>query len=228
MCRRSFCAHRVGRFLLPLIANHDREQFEVFCYADVRVPDLLTARLQSHAGNWRDILGSSTRKWPDAARRWDRCPGRSDAAHEQQPAAALRPKAAVQVSYLAYCSTTGLDTMDYRFTDPHLDSVEWQGGCYSEKSAPLPRTYWCYQPHIDCPDVAPLPARDGRITFGCLNNFCKVSPGTLDTWRKLLAEIPQSRCCYTRIREAIGNMFWTFSHSHALNPTGSNLSGAGP
>ncbi|HZK81344.1 MAG TPA: hypothetical protein VFC46_09765, partial [Humisphaera sp.] len=71
---------------------------------------------------------------------------------------------------------------------------EWGNGCYSERSIRLPRTYWCYQPHIDCPEVAPLPAlSDSRITFGCLNNFCKTSPTTLETWGKLLAEVPQSR-----------------------------------
>jgi predicted O-linked N-acetylglucosamine transferase (SPINDLY family) len=33
----------------------------------------------------------------------------------------------------------------------------------------------------------------GKITFGCLNNFSKVSPGTLESWAKLLNSLGDSR-----------------------------------
>src|ERR1019366_500696 len=39
--------HPVGRFLLPLLAHHDRTQVEVFAYAQVPAPDALTQRLRS-------------------------------------------------------------------------------------------------------------------------------------------------------------------------------------
>jgi protein O-GlcNAc transferase len=44
----------VGRFMLPLIANHDRGQFEISCYSDVRNPDALTEKLRSYSDTWRD------------------------------------------------------------------------------------------------------------------------------------------------------------------------------
>ena len=31
----NFCDHVVGRNLLPLFREHDRRQFEIFCYADL-------------------------------------------------------------------------------------------------------------------------------------------------------------------------------------------------
>ena len=42
---------------MPLMANHDRDQFEVTCYADVASPDAVTARLRAHADQWRDTAG---------------------------------------------------------------------------------------------------------------------------------------------------------------------------
>jgi len=104
-----------------------------------------------------------------------------------------RKPAPVQVTYLAYCSTTGLDTMDYRLTDPHLDPPGMNDACYSEESIRLPETYWCYSAHEPTPQIGPLPALNaGEVTFGCLNNFCKVSPDTLDLWIQLLRVTPKS------------------------------------
>ena len=49
----------MGRFLLPLMARHDHERFEIFAYAQVAVPDALTRQFQSHADHWRSLAGLS-------------------------------------------------------------------------------------------------------------------------------------------------------------------------
>ena len=99
----------------------------------------------------------------------------------------------MQLTYLGYCSTTGLSAMDYRISDPYLDPPGREGD-YVEKTVRLPRTYWCYQPGGQTPEVAPLPVRSaGFVTFGCLNNFAKVSTRAIDLWGRLLSEVPDSR-----------------------------------
>ena len=58
----------------------------------------------------------------------------------------------------------------------------------------LPQTFWCYDPLIPEEPVTSLPAlQNGHITFGCLNNFCKVSDETLQMWRAVLKEISNAR-----------------------------------
>ena len=105
-----------------------------------------------------------------------------------------RKPAPVQVTYLAYCGTTGLSTMDYRLTDPYLDPPGQDESCYSEQSVRLPDTYWCYQPLIETSSIGTLPAlQHGHVTFGALNNFCKVTPSVLAAWRRLLQEVPGAR-----------------------------------
>ena len=54
-----FREHVVGRNLLPLIREHDREKFEIFCYANVLKADALTEQLRAMAKGWRDIVGVS-------------------------------------------------------------------------------------------------------------------------------------------------------------------------
>jgi predicted O-linked N-acetylglucosamine transferase (SPINDLY family) len=104
-----------------------------------------------------------------------------------------RKPAPVQVTYLAYCSTTGLETIDYRISDPHLDPVEIDDReLYSETTVRLPASYWCYAPPADAPEVPPRHGRDAEITFGCLNNFAKVSRLPLETWLRILQQVPGS------------------------------------
>ena len=64
---------------------------------------------------------------------------------------------------------------------------------YSEKSIRL-RSYWCYEGPAAFHPVGPLPAgARGQITFGCLNNFSKVTRLTLAAWRRILHAVPSSR-----------------------------------
>jgi predicted O-linked N-acetylglucosamine transferase (SPINDLY family) len=107
---------------------------------------------------------------------------------------ARRP-APVQFTWLGYPGTTGVSAIDYRLTDPYLDPPGETDGDYSERSVRLRRTYWCYDPLTDDPPVVnELPAlAGGPITFGCLNNFCKVKAGTLDLWAGVLRAVPDSR-----------------------------------
>jgi len=113
-----------------------------------------------------------------------------------------RKPAPVQVTYLAYAGTTGLETMDYRLTDQYMDPPSTSSGqapdadesAYSEKSVRL-KSYWCYQPRAEAPEVGQLPAlaRAGTVTFACLNNYAKVSPKVLGVWCQVLRRVPSSR-----------------------------------
>jgi protein O-GlcNAc transferase len=106
---------------------------------------------------------------------------------------ARRP-APVQVTYLAYIGTTGLDAIQYRLTDQYLDPPGQNDAFYSEQSVYLPETYWCYQPITAAPVVDTLPIlQTGHVTFGCLNVFCKVTAPTLEAWSLLLEAMPESR-----------------------------------
>ena len=196
-----FTANPVGRFLVPFLSNHDHARFEIFCYSDTRRPDVTTERLRACADTWRSMVGLSDEHLA-ATIREDRIDILIDltlhAADNRLPVFARKP-APIQVSYLAYCSTTGLETMDYRFSDPffdpHLSENPGSGNdpIYSERTIRLPRTYWCYGPPEQAGPVGPAPAASiGHVTFGCLNNFSKVNPAVLATWARLMRAVEGS------------------------------------
>jgi len=102
--------------------------------------------------------------------------------------------APVQVTYLGYCGSTGMDAMDYRLSDPYLDPSDSDLPFYSEQTIRLPETYWCYGVAGPAPEPSPPPlAATGYVTFGCLNSFAKVSPPALDLWAEILRGVPRSR-----------------------------------
>jgi len=189
------CNHCQSFFTTPLLSHHHHEQFEVFCYASVERPDQLTQRLRGYADVWRDCLGQSD---ADVARmiRQDQIDILVDLTMHMangRPLVFARKPAPVQVAWLAYPGTTGMTAMDYRLTDPYLDPPDADGD-YVEKSIRLPDTFWCYDPLTDQPPVGALPALSvGHVTFGCLNNFCKVNAGTLELWSQVLSAVPGSR-----------------------------------
>ena len=83
--------------------------------------------------------------------------------------------------------------MDYRLSDPYMDPPGIDESIYSEKTIRLPETYWCYDPIIDIPGNGYLPTLTERpITFGSLNNFCKISESTLSAWGEILRNVPKS------------------------------------
>ena len=188
--------HVVGSNLLPLLRQHDHQQFEIFCYASVERPDALTQRLQQFTDQWRDVAGNSDKDICDLVRldKIDILVDLTLHMADNRLTVFARKPAPVQVSYLGYCGGTGLDTIDYRISDVHMDPEESDPNSYSEKTVRLAHSYWCYQPPDPAPKRADPPClANGTVTFGCMNNYAKVSAPVLEVWAKILNALPGSR-----------------------------------
>ena len=190
-----FRDHCQSMFTLPLLSHHDRARFEIFCYSNLGNPDALTERIRGHCDHWCDISILSD----DAAAgqiRQDRIDILIDLAMHMERNRILifaRRPAPVQATWLAYPGTTGLSAMDWRISDPHLDPGD-DDAFYTEKTVRLPHSFWCYDPLTSDPEPSPPPALDsGTVTFGCLNNFTKVTDRTLELWSAVLRAVPGSR-----------------------------------
>ncbi len=191
-----FREHVVGFNLLPLFREHDHHQFEVFCYAHVRRPDLTTSLFQNYADNWRNVVGITDESLAQIIRE-DRIDILVDLTLHMALNRLLvfaRKPAPVQVTFAGYPGTTGLTAIDYRLTDLYLDPPEFNDHNYSEKSVRLPDTFWCYDSITNGPAVNRLPAHEkGYITFGNLNNFIKINASVLELWAQVLKAVDRSQ-----------------------------------
>jgi protein O-GlcNAc transferase len=195
-----FRDHVVGRNVLPLLRLRDRRRFQIFCYTSVPRPDAITLQFRELADEWRDIQVLDDESAAELVRR-DGIDVLVDLSLHT-PGSQLRmmahKPAPLQVTFAAYPGGTGLDTIDWRLTDPYLDPPGETDADYVEKSFRLPDSFWCYDTQaMECrvdEEPALLPAlANGVITFGCLNNFCKVNNIVLDLWGRAMAAVPSSR-----------------------------------
>jgi predicted O-linked N-acetylglucosamine transferase (SPINDLY family)/GT2 family glycosyltransferase len=195
-----FRNHAVAFFLGPVLAAHDPESFEVFCYAEVLAPDAVTGWLRARSRHWRTTVGLSDDELARQIRN-DRIDLLVDlgghTAGSRLRALAARP-APVQVSWLGYPGTTGMAAIDYRLSDPVADPPGSEQD-YTERLIRLPGCFCCYQPAARQPRDSALPEeRQGVVTFGSLNKLDKLNDAVVRLWCAVLAEVPGSRLLLVR------------------------------
>jgi protein O-GlcNAc transferase len=191
-----FLDHAIARFALPLLEHHDRERFEILCYSGVVRPNSMTERFRALAGEWRNTVGVSDARLAETIRE-DGVDILVDltmhAARNRLPVFARHP-APVQVSWLAYPGSTGLDSINYRLTDACMDPPGERPAWSAEEPVRLPDCWCCYQPPGEYPEIGLLPALSTEVvTFGSLNNFAKVHEGVLACWARVLAAVEGSK-----------------------------------
>jgi predicted O-linked N-acetylglucosamine transferase (SPINDLY family) len=191
-----FRHHVIARCMLPVFRDFDRSQFENFCYYNYAQTDAMTYAVRTAVDHWRDIFPLNDEEAAELIR-GDQIDVLVDLTlHSGMNCLTVfaRKPAPVQVCYLGYCGSTGLETMDFRISHPHLDPPDVDLGFYSEKTVRLSSSYFCYRPENNTPAVSALPAlAKGFVTFACLNNAAKASEQTVDLWGRILKAVPTSR-----------------------------------
>lgn len=190
-----FRRHAVGRFIEPVLRLHDTSRFEVHCYSNATDEDDMTRHLRTLVPGWRDIHGVDDRA-AAAMIRQDSIDILVDlsghSAGNRLLVFAHKP-APIQMTWLGYLNTTGMQAMDYRITDAVADpagSDHW----YRERLLRLSRPQWCY-----VPDAGPVSAPSGpirhrpegaRLTMACMTRFMKISDAALALWARILQATP--------------------------------------
>lgn len=192
-----FKQHAVATFLKPILAHHDKSNFEIFCYSDVSKADDSTRWFQHQCDVWQDIVGMTDAEVAGLIRK-DRIDILIDLAGHTSGGSRLlifaRKPAPLQMSYLGYLGTTGMDAMDYKITDAAMDPEGVAERYHTERLLRLPHSMWCYSPPGCAPETACSPAvMRGHITFGSFNNSAKVNPKVIDAWCQILHALPNAR-----------------------------------
>jgi predicted O-linked N-acetylglucosamine transferase (SPINDLY family) len=190
-----FKAHPVGNFLLPSMVFHNKEHSEIHCYSSVAKEDDMTGALKKYADHWHDVTLLTGEEITKKVREdgIDILVDLSGHTAGNRLGVFARKPAPVQVSWLGYFNTTGMDTMDYFISDAvHLPPGYEKG--FTEEIIRLPDAYIAYAPY-DITDKVPVRhwQDNGAITFGSFNNAAKLNEEVIALWAEILHKVPKSR-----------------------------------
>jgi len=182
--------HPVGRFMLPVFVEHDRSQFAIHVYSG-GTADGLSEKIKQRIDGWHRIENLSDDATASLIRQHGIDILIDLSMHMDRHLGVFALKAApVQITYLAYVGTTGMDAMDWRIVDPTLEPVPSR---FVEKPLMVAH-YWCYKPSLYNVEPGPAPIeRNGFPTFGSLNSFKKTGQTTRKLWADVLRALPTSR-----------------------------------
>jgi protein O-GlcNAc transferase len=191
-----FRNHPVGRFAEVLFESLNPAEISTFAYYPGTREDQVTSNIQKHATCWRSIHKMGYAQIATLARE-DRLDALLDlSGHTSGNCLLVFPyrAAPIQMSTWVYPGTTGLDSIDFRLTDPYADPESEDTSGQPEKLVRLPSISWIYQPPKISPEPVSAPCLAGNpFTFGCLNNPNKISAAAIDLWSSLLRRLPNAR-----------------------------------
>lgn len=191
-------SHPVGYFLESILSSIDSSKIELIAYSTTPKFDALSERIKPLFSQWKPIYDQND----ETAAKLIHTDGihvlldlAGHTAENRLPMFAYKPSP-VQVSWLGYFATTGVNEMDYLLGDPFVTPPKYDDK-FTEKVWRLPESRWCVTPPDVGVGVSALPAlSNGYVTFGCFSNLTKVNDAVIRLWAKILAAIPNSRLLF--------------------------------
>ncbi len=191
----SYNKHPARYFLRPLLANHDRNSFQIFAYVNsprVRANEDL---FHPHADIWKSTTGMDDQELYDTIVK-DNIDILVDLAGHTRDNRLLvfaRRPAPVSLHWLDYGYTTGLSAIDYYLTD-ETSVPPGSQDYFSEKIWSLATPAIAYRPPATTGEINELPAlKNGFISFGTLTRAVRINHRTIRVWAEILKKYPDSR-----------------------------------
>ena len=180
--------HPITNFLMPILRNHDRAQFEFVLFANL--PTVIDC-YNSLEVKIINIYGKSTKESADLiyAENVDILFEMNGHSVKNRLDVFAQNPAPIQIAYLGYPNTTGLRSIQWRITDSIVDPPD-STQRYTEKLLRMPNGFLLYEPNFQQNGVVPRPTNPRQIVLGSINKENKISPDVLETWKKILDRFP--------------------------------------
>ncbi|WP_263417699.1 O-linked N-acetylglucosamine transferase, SPINDLY family protein [Terriglobus albidus] len=190
-----FRNHPVVRYLMPALQRLVQyDGLQLYAYNASRQHDAYTAQYQELFHYWRGAATASDAALARAIRAdvIDILFDLSGHSGDNRMLTFAHKPAPLQMSWIGYVATTGLEAMDYFVGDANLITPAEQSQ-FAEKILYLPATT-SFDPHEPAPERNALPALTKEyFTFCCLARINKLNQAHIALWARVLKALPRSR-----------------------------------
>lgn len=216
--------HATAFLITELIEKHDRSRFEVIGYS--YGPDdnsHIRKRLVNAFDRFVDLRAAAHAEAAQRIRE-DEIDILVDLKGYTRDARteilAFRP-APLQVNYLGYPGTMGVDFVDYVIGDRTVTPLADQP-YYSEKIVQLPHSYQPNDTKRQIAERAPTRAEcelpEQAFVFCCFNNSYKITPDVFDVWMRLLSAVPNSVLWLLEVNNSVKDNLRREAQSRGIDP----------
>lgn len=187
-----FRDHSVAYFIKPILERQSRGTNAIYCYGTSEKKDDVTERIRELPLVFRDVVSLSNAALAEqiVEDRIDVLIDLGGMTNHQRLGVFARRPAAIQMTYLGYPDTTGLDCFDYRITDPVADPPGAADELHSERLLRMPYSAWCFHAGHEVPMVEPT---DRPTVFACFNFLPKITDVLATAWARILSRVPGSK-----------------------------------
>jgi len=184
-----FRSHSVGFFLKDVIIKINKNKFNLFAYNNLVLDPLdgLSKEIKSFFNGWTDAYKLKDKDLIDKIKNdnIDILIDLSGYTQGNRINIFKARSAPIQISWLGYCNSLGLENIDYLIADPYL-IPENEYSLYTEKIIEMPKIWNALAVPKKIPNVSLENFNSASFDFGCLNNFQKISDRTVEIWSLIM------------------------------------------
>jgi protein O-GlcNAc transferase len=190
--------HPVSHLMCGIFERHDKSRFETIAISlGVDDGSRLRGRILNAFDEFvdaRDWTAERTARWM-REREIDIAIDLGGYTSDTRTAVFAWRPAPVQVNYLGYPGTMGVDYYDYILADRHIIPAAHKG-FYDEQVVYLPDAYLPVDDSVQIAERTPTRAEcglpDEGVVFCSFSHDYKITPPVFDVWMRLLAQVPGS------------------------------------
>ena len=187
--------HSITYFLKTLLQNYNKKKFKITVISNSKEKDETSKFFETLVDEYLEINSLKDKEALQKIRKknFDIIIDLMGVTSTNRIVLFKNRMAPIQISWLGYCNTTGLNEMDYLFADVNTIKKN-EESLYSEKIIYLSKIWNCHSGFELKRQKTPAPLLKNKfVTFGSFNNFNKLNENVLNVWSQILKEVKNSK-----------------------------------